>query len=84
MAKANGIRCCTISVWCGEFSFANEKETNNIQQAQVSRSVLRKQVFGWDLLNVKTDSSAILWLCAITQVAEETIKNVALFFWHSD
>lgn len=87
-------RCCKISVWCdtvnlnlGKFSFASEKEASNIQTQVSSRSVLLKASFPWIGCSKCQNrlASTVLWFCAIaTQVAEEPLKNLPLYFWLGD
>jgi len=81
------VRCGTVNVNLGKFSFASGKEVDNTQTQASSRSIVLKAGFPWIEWSRCQNrlASAVLSFCAITTwVAEETIKNVAFYFWHGD
>lgn len=68
----------------GRFSFASEKEASNIQAQVNNRSIVLEASFPWiGCSKCQTRlASAVLWFCVITiRLAEETMKNAALYFW---
>lgn len=87
-------RCCKILVWydtinlnLGKFSFASEKEASNIQAQVSNKSILLKASFPWIWCSKCQTrlASTVFWFCAIaTHLAEEAMKNAALYLWCGD